>query len=285
MRYGSLRDIVLCATVALADGRVIRTGRPIVKNVAGFDLTKVFVGSHGTLGLLVDLSLKVLAQPRVRRTLLFPVVDLSIGLGWAQELLRLALTASAVVFTNRPLAMNGLAASPYVLAYTVEGMREDVEAELSQVQDALQRVGAPTPLTTDTLTGTDLWATTIRECAAADAFTVRIGVPAKELALYLERHSALLRDSAYVVDFASGLIYALRRYVSVAPAREWIDALCQSVRSLDGYVLLIEQPDASQGQIKRWNYQPASLEIMQRLKKQWDPQNILNPHTFVIDEE
>src|SRR5256714_1097448 len=54
MRYGAVQDLVLCATVALADGRVIRAGRPVIKNVAGFDLVKAFVGSHGTLGLIAD---------------------------------------------------------------------------------------------------------------------------------------------------------------------------------------------------------------------------------------
>ena len=42
--YGSLRDLVLAATVVLPNGRVIRTGRPVVKNVAGYDMTKLFVG-------------------------------------------------------------------------------------------------------------------------------------------------------------------------------------------------------------------------------------------------
>lgn len=287
MRYGSVRDIVLCATVALADGRVIRTGRPLVKNVAGFDLTKVFVGSYGTLGVLVDVSLKVFSQPRLRRTLLFPVMDLSTGLRWGQEMVRLALTASAVVLAKGTLGPDELASSPYVLAYTAEGIREDVEAELDQVQKALQRCEAPTPLTTDTeaLTGTELWVRSISTSDAADAFILRIGVPVKELALYLEDHAVLLQEGSYVVDFASGLIYATRRFSTVAAASTWIEALRQAALPLDGYVILVAQPDESQRHIKRWGYRPASLEIMRRLKTQWDPQNILNPYAFVIDAD
>jgi FAD/FMN-containing dehydrogenase len=287
MRYGSVRDIVLCATVALTDGRVIRTGRPLVKNVAGFDLTKVFVGSYGTLGVLVDVSLKVFAQPRLRRTLLFPVADLSTGLRWGQEMVRLALTASAVVLANGAQGPDELASSPYVLAYTAEGIREDVEAELDQVREALQRCEAPTPLTTDTeaLTGTELWASSISASDTADAFILRVGMPVKELARYLEDHAALLQDASFVVDFASGLIYMTRRFSTVAAANTWIETLRQAVLPLDGYAILVAQPDESLGHIKRWGYQPASLELMRRLKAQWDPQNILNPHAFVIDAD
>jgi D-lactate dehydrogenase (cytochrome) len=287
MRYGSVRDIVLCATVALPDGRVIRTGRPIVKNVAGFDLTKVFVGSYGTLGVLVDISLKVFSQPRLRRTLLFPVKDLSTGLRWGQEMVRLALTASAVVLANGICGPDELSSSPYVLAYTAEGVREDVEVELDEVRKSLQLCDAPIPLTVDTeaFTGTELWMKSISASNVADAFIVRIGVPVKELALYLERHAALLQESSYTVDFASGLIYVTRCFSTTTAASTWIDALRQAVLPLDGYAILVAQPDSSQSHIKRWGYQPTSLGIMRRLKTQWDPQHILNPQAFVLDAD
>lgn len=64
MRYGSIRDMLLAATVALPDGRIARIGRPVVKNVAGYDLPKLYVGSHGTLGLLCDVTLKLTPLPR-----------------------------------------------------------------------------------------------------------------------------------------------------------------------------------------------------------------------------
>ena len=74
-KYGGWRDNLLCTTVALADGRVIRAGRPVVKNVAGYDLPKVFVGSQGTLGLLCDVTLKLSPLPRQRRTVTVRVKD------------------------------------------------------------------------------------------------------------------------------------------------------------------------------------------------------------------
>ncbi len=63
LRYGGIRDLLMATTVALADGRVIRAGRPVVKNVAGYDLPKLFVGSHGTLGLITDLTFKLAPLP------------------------------------------------------------------------------------------------------------------------------------------------------------------------------------------------------------------------------
>src|SRR5712692_2448000 len=97
MRYGSLRDLVLCTTVVLGDGRVIRAGRPVIKNVAGYDLVKVFVGSHGTLGLIIDVTLKLTPLPRARRTLLAPLDDLEHGLALAEQARTMALVASAIL--------------------------------------------------------------------------------------------------------------------------------------------------------------------------------------------
>ena len=70
--YGGVRDLVMAATVALPDGRVIRTGRPVVKNVAGFDLPKLFAAAHGTLGLVTELTLRLAPWPRARASLRGP---------------------------------------------------------------------------------------------------------------------------------------------------------------------------------------------------------------------
>jgi glycolate oxidase len=70
LKYGVTGDYVLGLTVVLADGRVLRTGGKVIKDVVGYDMTALFTGSEGTLGVITEALLKLVAKPRFARTAL-----------------------------------------------------------------------------------------------------------------------------------------------------------------------------------------------------------------------
>jgi glycolate oxidase FAD binding subunit len=72
LQYGSLRDLVIGATIVLADGTVARSGGHVIKNVAGYDLTKLLHGAHGTLGVLAQLVLRLHPTPQATATVAVP---------------------------------------------------------------------------------------------------------------------------------------------------------------------------------------------------------------------
>jgi glycolate oxidase FAD binding subunit len=95
-RYGRARDLVLGATVVLADGTVANAGGKVVKNVAGYDLAKLLCGSHGRLGLIARVSLRLHPRPEATRTLVIPVSAPDDVQALVRTLLRSPLVPSAV---------------------------------------------------------------------------------------------------------------------------------------------------------------------------------------------
>ena len=95
-RYGTARDLVIGVTAVLADGTIASSGGKVVKNVAGYDLGKLFCGSEGRLGLIARVALRLHPRPEAERTLAVPVNWASDAQAKARAILRAPLAPSAV---------------------------------------------------------------------------------------------------------------------------------------------------------------------------------------------
>ena len=268
MRYGAIRDLVLSVTVALPDGRVIRAGRPVMKNVAGFDLVKLFTGSHGTLGLITEATLKYTAQPRARRTLFLPVEDLRHGLLQARQLLPSSLVASTIALCNR-CDIPGVPNSPYTLIYTAEGMEEDTHVELTQARAIIKQAGTTEPIEIADVSGTDVWCNLLRQ--NKDSAQVRIGLPVRDVPVYANDQSSILNTGAFFVDFANGFIYASLP----VQIKETIEMLRVPALQVGGYAVVTYVPKGWQETVEKIGYVPEMGDLMKALKERWDPEGIL----------
>ncbi|MCU0519465.1 MAG: FAD-binding protein [Anaerolineae bacterium] len=266
MRYGGIRDLVQALHVVLPDGRALYVGRPVMKNVAGYDLVKLFVGSHGSLGMLTDVTFKLMARPRQSQTLSVVVPSWVEGLRWAGMLSEAALVASAVLVGQKPDARDGLS-----LWYTAEGLPEDVEAELAGVRAILQRAGAPEPdmISTD---GNALWARWVGAgFFGPEDLLMRVGVAPKDFTTAARAILPELGRACMLADTPNGHLY-LRGGFDLTRVRA-------AARALGGYAVVL---GAAQLGVDVWGDAPDGLDLMRAIKAQWDPMGGFNEGAFVV---
>ncbi|MGO9287475.1 MAG: FAD-binding oxidoreductase, partial [Polyangia bacterium] len=124
-RYGSLRDLIIGITVALPDGTLAKSGGKVVKNVAGYDLAKLFTGALGTLGVIVQAIFRLHPLPRESRSLSFS--------GTPESLNQLLLAIQASKLTGTGLQLRVAQGSAH-LDVRFDGTAAGIQAQVKQVQ-------------------------------------------------------------------------------------------------------------------------------------------------------
>jgi glycolate dehydrogenase FAD-binding subunit len=269
IRYGAIRDLVLGVEVALPDGSVIKAGGKVVKNVAGYDLTKLMIGSLGTLGVITRAVFRLHPIPAATATY-------STLLPSASEASKLVLAVldSYLVYTG--LQIRAQRADQVSLDIRFEGIPESLEdqyAKLSQVAGAhkFERDG-------------EVW--TARQKLFADASSSVISkcsvLPA-QVGLLCD---AVFRCSepavkATVVAQATGVAEVRLDAAGVQPLMKAFNALREELDRLEGTLIVEQCPVSMKQELDVWGTLKDALPLMQQIKEKFDPARMLNPGRFV----
>src|SRR6202453_1175021 len=150
LKYGVTRNYVLGLQVALADGALVRVGGRTVKNKSGFDLVGIFVGSEGLLGLVTEMTLRLIPAPPARAALSASFADASVAAACVQHLFREGFLPSALELADRftlqaarrHLGATHLPKGNAHLLIEIDGQPKSVRSEVRTLADLLRAGGA-----------------------------------------------------------------------------------------------------------------------------------------------
>lgn len=163
VKYGVTGDWVLALSAVLADGRVLRTGHRPRKGVVGYDLTHLFVGSEGTLGVISEITVRLARRPEARRTLIASFADLSRCARGVQAILAGPVLPSAIELVDAECvvaARDAGHASPFdgpYLLIEVDGRPGDVVRDIAEIGALVRDHGATVTMARDEVESRALW--------------------------------------------------------------------------------------------------------------------------------
>jgi glycolate oxidase FAD binding subunit len=271
-RYGGVRDQLIGTTTALADGTLARAGGRVVKNVAGYDVNKLLIGSLGTLGVIVECTFKILPLPRASAGLQATFARGSAAFAAADAVARTPARAAALV-------VESTSRDSWRLLLLAQGDPSAVERTLAIAADAAHAQGG----TTERHDDIELGLGPLRELpATARGTVVRASLPPAAQSAFADVATRLAGFRQLVSDAASGVV---RVHVHSDESSEITaaDALLASARVCGGSAHVERRPAAVRDSMTAWgDGDVPGLFLMKRLKEAFDPRGVLEPGRGVV---
>ncbi|AEH47678.1 FAD-binding oxidoreductase [Parageobacillus thermoglucosidasius] len=291
--YGSARDSVIGLRIVYPDGTVIRSGGKVVKNVAGYDMNKLFIGAMGTLGVISEITLKLRPLPKYESLVLlsFPSGKLDEIRSFAVQFLDSMMEPVCFELLSPSLSERLIGHSAYTLAIGFE----DVESAVRYQVEFVKRFQPPNTkiLILSQEEAKSFWQTfyTIGPNGAAPdplgqsvEAAVKIGVVNFDV-LPIIRESDLLQERCHVhIEAHGGLGHGLCQVYIKGESEPVIAAVKQlraTAAQLGGYAVVKHLPFSLRKRIDVWGEKPSYFFLLDGIKRKIDPNRILNNQRFI----
>jgi glycolate oxidase FAD binding subunit len=262
--YGTARDLVIGMQFATLEGKLVQSGGMVVKNVAGLDMAKLMIGSFGTLAAITVVNFKLLPKPVTERSFVLAFKTVTQAITARNQILASPLQPAAIDLLN-PAAGVTLGNRTWLLALRAAGNR----AVVSRIERELAAFSADATAFEDRLQD-ELWRmigefTPIFLARHADGAVVRVSCTLKELDAVMGTF-----EGPAVARAGSGVVYGY--FEQTGTALQWLaDAVKRGWRAVIEFAPAVRRND-----LELWPAPGGDLEVMQRIKHLFDPDNLLN---------
>ncbi len=286
-RYGRPRDLIIGSTIALADGTLAHAGGMVVKNVAGYDMSRLYVGSFGTLGVLVQANLKTLPLAQTARAFLAPLPEGTRSRVMTQ-IRTLAVEPAAALwidgFEKEIPGESGAEGRLFILLESSEALLERATRDL---RSAIGRAGVPETRIVDArardmLDGIiDAYISSV----ADRSITYRIpSLPDRLEACTLGARDLVRRfalDADAIADIMNGDVIVRASRLETRDLSLKLQVLDDSLHQAEPRARIIAGTHPSRAALNVWGNDPRAIDRMRTLKSRFDPQGTLNMGRFV----
>ena len=300
VKYGVTKQYVIGLEVVLANGYIMKLGGVTVKNRTGYELTMLFTGSEGTLGVITKITLRLLPMPLASKTMMAIFDDMAVGGQAVSNIMGSGVVPAKVEFVDNfvirrieektpmglPVDANAL------LLLQADGSPAAVEADTEQIVDILKKSGArEVKVAKDANEAAMYWKMRSGGFAAvfSAAHTVMaedVAVPRDKLAEFIRRLGEISKKSGFFIQFLGhagdgnlhpSIFTDIRDKEQFARAQETMAEIFRAAMELGGVLSGEHGIGLEKQRFLKEAMDPVAIDIMKKIKGILDPNNILNP--------
>ena len=272
-QYGGIRDLVLGISFIRGDGEIAKAGGRVVKNVAGYDLMKLFIGSYGTLGIISQVTFRTYPIPEASQTVV--LTGEAAQIDRAMALLRNSgLTPTAADLITASVAKKLEITAKMALLVRFQTISESIDAQTSQLTAMVADLEVEIACYKDEAQQ-QLWNrlnNTVRVPQSDEAIICKFGILPTAGVELLQQVVKIDNDSFTMLHIGSG-IGILQLTIEEISAIETIREFCHGN---SGFLTILTAPQAIKQNIDVWGYRGNAKEMMITIQQKFDPRQIFN---------